>query len=244
MTALTRAATHSRIRSVSAGVAMWALAAGLALLHESLRARADDGRGHIDGAGLERAVFHGEPGAWLQTTFDLAHSPTAHWATLAVYVAWFPVMPLAALFVFVRERRHFLPFLTFVFVVVFIGDLCAWLWPVSPPWMEPGVTRLIVRQGQDVGGADPNPFAAFPSLHAAVPMAAGVYILLRTRERRFGLAMVAFAVATGIAVVVMGEHWVIDVLAGWVIVGAVAIAATFVLKPGPAEPLEGGRARG
>jgi hypothetical protein len=106
MTALTRAATPVRLRSVSAGVAMWALAGGLALLHESFRARADDGRGHIDGAHLERAVFGGEPGVWLQTTFDLANSSTAHWATLAVYVAWFPVMPLAALFVFVRQRRQ------------------------------------------------------------------------------------------------------------------------------------------
>jgi membrane-associated phospholipid phosphatase len=121
-----------------------------------------------------------------------------------------------------------------VFAVVFIADLCCWLWPVSPPWMEPGVTRLIVRQGQDVGVADPNPFAAFPSLHASVPMAAGIYVLLRTPERRFGWAMVGFALATGVAVVVMGEHWVVDVIAGWVI-AAVAFAATFVLKIGPAN---------
>ncbi|HTE86816.1 MAG TPA: phosphatase PAP2 family protein [Dehalococcoidia bacterium] len=72
----------------------------------------------------------------------------------------------------------------------------------------------------------PNPVAAMPSIHAAFPVL--VWLVLWKRWHRWGWMLVVYPLAMGFAVVYLGQHYVIDVLAGWVY----AVAALYLIWGG------------
>src|SRR5439155_7863760 len=65
---------------------------------------------------------------------------------------------------------------------------------------------------------DPNPSAAMPSVHTAVT--AVLALSLWRWRRAFGLAGAAYTAAMGFSLVYLGEHYVVDVLAGLLCAGA------------------------
>jgi membrane-associated phospholipid phosphatase len=65
-----------------------------------------------------------------------------------------------------------------------------------------------------------NPVAAMPSLHGAFAVLAVVFFLPRTRHRFWPL-LLAYPLLMALTLVSTGEHYVIDVVAGWITVGAV-----------------------
>ncbi|MFI5091360.1 MAG: phosphatase PAP2 family protein, partial [Terriglobales bacterium] len=67
---------------------------------------------------------------------------------------------------------------------------------------------------------NPNQFAAFPSLHAAFPALAAVYAWRRYRALAIGL--VVWTLAVVVAIVYLGEHYVVDALAAFVYVAVAA----------------------
>jgi membrane-associated phospholipid phosphatase len=68
----------------------------------------------------------------------------------------------------------------------------------------------------DQGAATFNQVAAFPSLHAAYPVIALLVLWPMVARWLRGL-LLAYAIAMGFMLVLTGEHWVIDVLGGWLI---------------------------
>ena len=92
-------------------------------------------------------------------------------------------------------------------LVVLADGLLHLVLPVKPPWMVGASTRWAAQQHyfKFALDKDSNPMAAFPSLHVALPAS----------QRWWSLAA-----AIAAAVVLLGEHWVIDAAAGW----ALAIA--------------------
>lgn len=100
------------------------------------------------------------------------------------------------------------------------------LLPTAPP-------RLLGHPFQDVlmltdsvgwwghGGAAPtgvaNELAAFPSMHAGWALWVAV-ALWRVAPRPVAWVGVAYATCTAVVVVGTGNHWVIDVVAGWAVV--------------------------
>ena len=107
--------------------------------------------------------------------------------------------------------------------------------PTAPPWWasEQGrtdekVRRIMVEVGKEQWGRswDPmyavlggNPWAAMPSLHFAASLMAA--ILLTEAGPAEGAAGWAYAIALGFALVYLGEHYVIDLIAGAALVAAV-----------------------
>jgi membrane-associated phospholipid phosphatase len=86
-------------------------------------------------------------------------------------------------------------------VLVLADGIIHFLLPVQPPWMTGHAQRWVAQQSFiHLVKQDPNPLAAFPSLHVALPASQRWYPL---------------AIAISVAVVLLGEHWVIDVVAGW-----------------------------
>ncbi len=95
---------------------------------------------------------------------------------------------------------------------------------------------------------NPNPVAAFPSLHAAFPFL-GFLAVREVFSRRAAWAVLAWCVAVWFSVVYLGEHYVVDVIAGvalaalvwWVLNHAVAPrywplrAAQTLAPPSPAR---------
>jgi len=75
---------------------------------------------------------------------------------------------------------------------------------------------------------NPNKFAAFPSLHAAFPALAAVYAWRRYRWLAVGL--IAWTLAVALSIVYLGEHYVVDILDGFVYVAAATLIVELVSR--------------
>jgi membrane-associated phospholipid phosphatase len=186
-----------------------------------------------DVARLEAWLFGGTvPTVWLQQHF---YSPTSvHWydalATL-VYTTHFLATPILAAVLWLRDRAMWLAYISRVIVLSIAGLITYVLFPESPPWMasQDGVIGPVARlsargwiwlhashvqtllaNAQRDGS---NPVAAMPSLHTAFATLVALFVAARLRSRwRWLLAL--YPVAMGLALVYLGEHYVLDVAAG------------------------------
>ena len=131
-----------------------------------------------------------------------------------------------------------------------------WIAPTAPPWwvseklgrMDGEVRRVMSEvaewlkrepsptEGDHEMGA--NPFAAMPSDHFA--SAVMTAILLTEQDRRLGIFGWSYALGLGFVLVYLGEHYVIDLLAGLALAlgvnaarGPLGRAADRVLELGP-----------
>ena len=118
--------------------------------------------------------------------------------------------------------------------------------PTAPPWWAAahGYTgdEMIHRRMVDVGeevwgrawpalfnGVDGNPWAAMPSLHFGASVLAA--ILLTESSPQAGAIGWTYAAGLGFALVYLGEHYVIDLIAGLGLVALVRVGEPL------AEPL-------
>jgi PAP2 superfamily len=116
-----------------------------------------------------------------------------------------------------------------------LGCAVYWAVPTAPPWWasEQGhtdekVRRIMVEVGEEQWGRswEPlyaflggNPWAAVPSLHIAASLMAA--ILLTEAGPVEGAVGWAYAGALGFALVYLGEHYVVDLIAGVALVALV-----------------------
>lgn len=97
--------------------------------------------------------------------------------------------------------------------------------PTAPPWLSDpeSVTRVTVQAltpGASTGrnpelGFEPNQVAALPSVH--VVAAVLVYLVLRAGSGRWWILGAAYAVTMSLAVVYLGEHFLLDAVLGWIV---------------------------
>ena len=235
--ALCVAMPRSRVRDIATGtLQMWAYVAMYEMPNddpERLGARVK-----VDyPVTVDRFIGRGElPGVRLQRRF--ADPPNirapekvlvwAHWI-------WFTVPHGTALYVLLRDRDRFARSAALIYATFDLGVLCYWLIPTAPPWYAaehgrlgaagdteiPALRRLMLDYGEEFwgdrwhtlyDGLAGNPLAAMPSLHFATSvMAAHVLADVGGPE---GAAGWAYAGVLGFALVYLGEHYVIDLLAG------------------------------
>ncbi|MDF8264844.1 phosphatase PAP2 family protein [Luteipulveratus flavus] len=190
---------------------------------------------------VDRAVFGVVPSAWLQQRLV---GGGAHWydaVAALVYVSHFVVLPVGTALVWLHYRDRFRAWITAVLTLTAVGMLLYAVYPAAPPWLasQQGAVapvRRISGLGWDAlglplvrhllgdGQAGSNPVAAVPSLHAATPVLLLLFLwpVLRWPWRA---ALAAYAAVMAVALVYTGEHYVIDVVAGWATaVVAVAVA--------------------
>lgn len=154
-----------------------------------------------------------------------------------VYATHFVTGLTIAAVLWVRNRAEWIKWMRRYLLINF-GALAIYiLYPMAPPWMasEEGwlgadVARLTSRGWRDIGldridlilhGVG-NPVAAMPSLHAGITFLIAIYGIQRLRSPwRWLLALYPLAMST--ALVYMGEHYVIDILAGAILAGAVLV---------------------
>ncbi len=193
---------------------------------------------------IDRFLFGGvDPNVWLQNRYF--SSDQVRWYDIVASVLYYshfivPVVLLAALWVchrveWVRFMRRFATVLT-------TACISYVLLPTAPPWMAAGGSDSIrlselpplerpAGRGWDALGLDAfvhawetgrdwaNPVAAMPSLHAGFALLVVVFWFPHVRRRSVRAAMLAYPLLMGISLVYLAEHWVIDVIAGWVVVG-------------------------
>ena len=168
------------------------------------------------------------PTVWLQQHLYTAGSPGVHdWFLMSVYFTFFAGPHLALLVLWQSDRQLARSFVVALLATLFLGLTVIALVPTAPPWMaaqegltEPvhrvvreiadGVSQSAYERGEQVAGS--NPVAAMPSLHMAVAVVLAITLI---RGRR-GLVRVAvpYMAAMGLALVYLGEHYVVDVIAG------------------------------
>ena len=131
-----------------------------------------------------------------------------------------------------RDPQRFPRAATLTYAVFNVGACAYWLIPTAPPWWAAGmdertgrgaadVRRMMVEYGEDFwqdgwgslysvfGG---NPLAAMPSLHFATSVMAA--LLLAEGGPVAGTVGSAYTATLGFALVYLGEHYVVDLLAG------------------------------
>lgn len=139
------------------------------------------------------------------------------------------------LFLLYRRRRSSYGALrnTLVLATV-IALVLFFLLPTAPPRLVGGPIQDMLAATADHGwwGAHAsaprgmadmtNELAAFPSMHAGWSLWVAIAVWVSTRSRTLRVVGVLYALTTAFDVLVTGNHWTIDVLAGWVVVGAAA----------------------
>jgi PAP2 superfamily len=159
-----------------------------------------------------------------------------------VHWAWFFEPHGALAWILARHPEHFARSARQMSAVFDLGCAVYIAAPTAPPWWasEEGhtdaeVRRIMVEVGEEEWGkAWPvlydtlggNPWAAMPSLHFATSLMAA--LLLAETGTVEGAAGWTYVAALGFALVYLGEHYVIDLLAGAAIVVAVRRGERFV----------------
>jgi hypothetical protein len=188
----------------------------------------------------EKWLFGGTlPTAWLQDRFY--HPGATHVldvACVAVYLTYYLAPQVVAVVLWRRNPAAFTRYAVAVLVAVYCGLAVSFIVPTAPPWLAaeygngPDLARVLAdvlnwnpEQADASGAAGVNPFAAMPSLHLALTALVAVALWRHRWLRPLGLAYFA---AMAFALVYLGEHYVVDELAGLVAAGIGLLAASRV----------------
>ena len=195
-----------------------------------------------DLSGLERTVFGGTlPTLTLQHAFyhPGVVGPQDLIATF-LYFMHFPLPILVGFVFWLNSREHYRRFIAALLLMCFLAFVTYLFWPSAPPWWQvKDVYKVIDRTVQLLWGNqyfvsgiyhsfNPNRFAAFPSLHAAFPALAAVYAWRRYRP--LSIVLIVWSIAVLLAIVYLGEHYVVDALAGYAYVAAATLLVEGFLR--------------
>lgn len=173
------------------------------------------------------------PTVWLQARLV---DGTSHWwdaAAALVYVTHFVAIPVLTAVTWFRLRERFGEWLTAVLTMSLVGIAGYLAYPAAPPWLaaERGdigaVDRISglgwehlglnqVARLVEAGQSGSNPVAAMPSLHAGAALLVALFLWPGARLLTRAL-LTTYALAMAATLVYTGEHYVVDVLAGWLV---------------------------
>jgi membrane-associated phospholipid phosphatase len=181
------------------------------------------GLGELPSVRLQRRFARGRRGAPEWRGHDRVLVWT-HWS-------WFAFPHSTLLYILVRDRSRFARAALLTYAVFDLGASVYWLAPTAPPWYAAeeaceddrtlAVRRLMVEYGESFwkdrwgslysvfGG---NPLAAMPSLHFATSVMAT--FLLAEAGPLAGALGASYTATLGLALVYLGEHYAVDLLAG------------------------------
>lgn len=183
------------------------------------------------------------PTIWLQQhLYEPGHVQWWEVVVTLIYVSHFLTVPTVAVVLWVRNRGLSYRFMRRWIALSLAGLVTYFLYPAAPPWWawENGALSEPVQRISSNGFAalglhsagntlnalqadQSNPVAAMPSLHTAYAMMAVAFFLPMVRKRWWPV-LLAYPLAMTFTLVYTGEHYVTDVLVGWIYV-----ALTFVL---------------
>ena len=193
---------------------------------------------------IDRALLFGnDASVVLQRHFyDARHVRWYDVVGSLVYMShyWLPIAVIVTLWI--RNRRQWVRFMRRFATVVFVGCIMFIVVPTAPPWMAAGgdrqiplsalepVKRITWRGWRHVGlhgfahawdtGRDwLNNVAAMPSLHAAFALFVVVFAFPWVRRGPVRAAMLILPVTMATSLVYFGEHYLVDAVAAWILVG-------------------------
>jgi membrane-associated phospholipid phosphatase len=241
---------HNLQRFVTSFALEWFPFVAFLFVYDIVRTLADDlmpthVRIVVDG---ERLLFGGHvPTLWLQHHLwhgadDLRWYDYASWA---VYMTFFVATLVTAAGLWLYAYHRFRRYVAMVVTLAAAGFATYLLFPAAPPWYAsahgqlgdaPRLTAAIWSESGGgkglsavVGGGQgwANDVAAMPSLHAAFTLLITLF-LWRSARWWWRIPLAAYPVAMGFALVYFSEHYVIDILAGWIYAAVIFVGVGFV----------------
>ncbi len=187
---------------------------------------------------FDRALGLGAtPTVRLQRVFGRPGRTTALDHGLAwIHWLWFAEPHLASAWILVRHPHRFPRTAAMMCGLFDLGALVYAAVPTAPPWWAaregrlPGTRRIMAEVGERVWGRfwrplydflGGNPVAAMPSLHFGTSVMAAH--MLSEAGALVGAIGWAYASALGFALVYLGEHYVVDLIAGAALAEAVRL---------------------
>jgi membrane-associated phospholipid phosphatase len=157
--------------------------------------------------------------------------------TLANWVyIWghWPVIAAVAIALYRWNRPSYSLLRNAVFISGAIGFLFFALLPTAPPrLLNVGLTDTVLERSTAYRALQPpeltNQFAAFPSLHFGWNLLVGIVLFLSYRNIPLRVFAAAMPIAMALAVIVTGNHYVLDVGGGAAVV-AVGLVAALALE--------------
>ena len=222
----------------------WAFYIGGIYLYDLLRAFADETPLAVNlflAVDIETRLFGVAPTVWLQERLFSFGSPSLlDFLSAGIHWSFFVVPHAAAVAVYLLRPRQFSRYALLIVTTFYLGLALYFLLPTAPPWLAaewsflPRVVRIIEFVGGQVDPAAysrlyaalgaPNAVAAMPSVHMAVTFS--VYLFCREAHRWIARLALLYAASMAFALVYLGEHYFIDVVAGVLI----ALAAQYVVR--------------
>ena len=160
------------------------------------------------------------------------------------------IVPMTAAFcLWVVRRSLFYRFAATFLTLSFSAALTFWLYPSAPPWAA-GNFGLIdvykINGNVGVGSSAPtsggagiyrlihgNPFAAIPSLHGGYSFLIALFfgiLAWKAGRRRLVPLLALYPIIQAFAVIYTGNHYVVDILIGYVYVLAAYFGVTWVWR--------------
>lgn len=166
--------------------------------------------------------------AWeqsLQRAF-LALPDLVHALNIFYFVGHFVITGVFFLWLYHRSRDGFRSFRDGFLAATAIALVVHWLFPTAPPRLA-GIgleDTLLLFSGIDIGSptsaAYSNPVAAVPSLHAAYAVGVGLGVVRYARSHLVRAAGFVYPPLVLLTIVVTGNHFVLDAVAGIAVLGA------------------------
>ena len=168
---------------------------------------------------LQRVVLHAGENV-------LAVVNTTYW------LAQFPVLGLALLWIYFRRNESFIPVRNWIFAANLIALVGYVLMPTAPPRMFPEegfvdtlASAAALNHGSGIIEFASNPYAAMPSVHAADALIIGFALATLVRSRWLSVLWTLWPSWVWFSVMATGNHFWLDVAAG---IGVAVLAGTMV----------------
>jgi membrane-associated phospholipid phosphatase len=228
---------------------VWRLLAIDCLLYAAMWYAYERTRGAADALGfplqveamrdVDRFLFLGnDPNVVLQEHFW--HDTVRWWDVVAslTYHTHFVLPVVAIAILWVASHRQWVRFMKRFATLLLVACAMFVVLPTAPPWMVSQKYELMAALHRDPGRGvvhigfkgfvhsynvalgNGNPVAAMPSLHASFALIVPAFFLPWIKPRWLKVLVLAFPLVMLTSLVYLGEHWAIDGLVGWAIVGA------------------------
>lgn len=177
----------------------------------------------------DKYLFGSLPTLDLQSA--LFHPNANHWydyMAVVLYISHFVVPMFVAFVLWIFDKRYFKRFTASFLVLSYLAFFTFLIFPAMPPWMASnlGIIPPLQKIMDQVIASFATPIdvpsiyrffganlvAAVPSLHAAYPWL--IFLVIASRIGKRATFLLPYVFGVWFAVVYLGEHYVVDVIAG------------------------------
>jgi len=191
---------------------------------------------------LESLMFKELPTAFLQRIF-LENRFIVNFS-LFFYASFYYFPFFSAFAIWLNNTKKFEKFALKFLLLSFIGLIFFFLIPTAPPWLVDhnlnlGLERVIYTDTilKQIAGVSifyyfvyGNAVAALPSLHTAWPVFTALFLIKEYKSKIFYILLIV-PIMISFSVVLSAEHFLLDVVAGWLLAYFCLRVPSKVLKP-------------